>query len=249
MPICTLRAPYERFHGKVISNITNTGQVIYSSSKSGNVSRAFVVPDNPESPLQILVRGHLADCASAYSNLTKTQAATWTAIGAEIHRQNILETDYVLSGIDAYCSVNVMRILAGVGQSAASITVQSPGVINALSGCFFVSEFPTMFGLELTSSSMPDGSFIFGRVSPKLPNETYNASPSECTMLNTEVTDSCFNTVNSGTCNIIQSVDEEHQVYGVGNGRVAALCVPMTSEYLVGIARLFPNELLLDMEP
>lgn len=75
--------------------------------------RTYVVPRNPQSTDQILVRGYLTQCAQAYPTCTDVQKDDWEGLARNVP-QNILGKDIILPANAYFTRVNFFRLLAGV---------------------------------------------------------------------------------------------------------------------------------------
>jgi len=160
----TLIPPFERFHGKVKQPDQDNGLVAFHNPKAGNVCRNWVMPDNPKSVQQTMIRGHFAAAAVAYKALSAVNAAAWRALAAQINKTNILGLGYALSGIACYQQVNVMRLLQGAAQSAtAPAFADIPPPVTGVTSITMAGAVATTI---IVTTGIANGCFILFRMTP-----------------------------------------------------------------------------------
>ena len=109
MPKITLSQPFEHFHGSVGAP---KQQVLWSVGQR-NYSRQFVVPDNPETARQVLLRGYLTAAAQAYQALDAATALAWRTAAASKDTTDIFGISGSMSGIQYFTQVNTYRQIDG----------------------------------------------------------------------------------------------------------------------------------------
>ena len=234
MPKCTLVVPFDKFHGRILDALGGSGQVVFSSSKSANVSRQYVVPANPNTSLQVAVRNALSQSAAGFKALDKSAADNWNSAASAISRSNILNLDYTLSGVSFYCMVNSYRLLAAVPQSdvvpAASAPV-APSGINA----FTVLPGENGLSVQVDCTGMADDALVMVRLSsPNIPNNRKTVPG----MLSypSAATEYCFGQVTSELAEI--TVDPAFLGYTAGD--IARIGVtPLSDGYFPGSLTMF----------
>jgi hypothetical protein len=101
--------------------------------RSRQISRAFVVPYNPATAMQTLIRNTLRTVSEAYSALTQDQATAWGLRGAQVTRHDALGRAYTLTGKALYTEINFYRMLVIGNQTATVPSVASvPAVVSAV---------------------------------------------------------------------------------------------------------------------
>lgn len=85
--------------GKVSGNV-------YSKNKGGAYSRVRVVPVNPRSAAQNLVRSVFTALSQAWQGLTETQRSGWSQAAVNFPAKNSLGDTHTLSGNALYVSLN-----------------------------------------------------------------------------------------------------------------------------------------------
>lgn len=116
MPKYRLSVPFSRFHGKIGHLVEDQGLVLYSSDKTGNVARSYVVPDDPESNPQLLFRNLMSSVASSYASLSSEDIAYYDEVCRRFPRTDILSQKYYLSAANihtARCFFSVLRNAEG----------------------------------------------------------------------------------------------------------------------------------------
>ncbi len=131
MAIFTLIAPFDQFHGKVTGPSGSGGVVVWSVGQA-NYSRAFVTPSNPESDLQVAIRGFLAASSQGFSATSAAEAAGWNAAAVGVIRQNALGQDYELSGAGLYSLINTYRQMDGQALLDVAPLLTAPGAITGI---------------------------------------------------------------------------------------------------------------------
>jgi hypothetical protein len=170
MPKVTFNQPIAQFTGKVTDPTTNTGIVIFPNPKAGNVVRQYVIPTNPKSTQQQMIRGHFAAAAAAYKLLSTAEAAAWNTLAALFSQNNILGTAYKLSGISLYCRVNTFRQLDGqaISDTApdfADLPVPATGITSlTITGA--------TLACVLDCTGMADGALVFMRITSSIARES-----------------------------------------------------------------------------
>jgi len=70
--------------------------------------------------------------AQAWRGLTDAQRAGWTSLGLQIVRTDSLGQTYTLTGLQAYCLINITNLDAGVATVSAAPALTSPtGLLTA----------------------------------------------------------------------------------------------------------------------
>lgn len=96
----------------------SAGSTTFGHNRVGAYFRNRVIPTNPVTGPQTLVRGNFGTLAAAYRTLTSTQQADWIALGANMIRTDSLGQTYDLTGLQAYEAIN--RNLFTYGSSSTS---------------------------------------------------------------------------------------------------------------------------------
>jgi hypothetical protein len=100
-----------------------------SRNRFGQYQRTRAIPVNPKTGAQGLVRARMSANSSAWRGLTPAQRAGWNDLGLSIVRHDSLGQSYNLQGIQAFCSVNNNRILAGLAAVTDAPTVANPAAL------------------------------------------------------------------------------------------------------------------------
>lgn len=113
--------------GGVVAEISGSlDGVTFSHNRNGRYARARVKPTNPRSVKQQSVRSQLATISSQWRGLSSAARASWSALGATITDTNRLGDATTLTGLQAFVSINQLRLTAG-----QSITTTAP-IIDAI---------------------------------------------------------------------------------------------------------------------
>jgi hypothetical protein len=180
MPKHTLAFPYDKFRGAVRDIVQATGMVLFDTPKAGNVSRRYVVPDNPQSTSQSLWRNYLAQAAQGYQALTKTQADAWNAAAALIVQSDVLGVDYELSGISLYVRVNAYRLANGQALTSTPPASAAPsGTVTPGATPLDFNDGTATLDVAVTTSGFPDGTLALLRIARSLGSQARNARTNE----------------------------------------------------------------------
>ena len=104
--------------GKISGNV-------YSKNKGSAYSRVRVIPTNPKSAAQVLVRGFLTILSQAWRGLTSAQINGWNMAVGNFQKKNRLADMHVINGNALYVSLN--KNLLDVGLAAID---DAPSVVD-----------------------------------------------------------------------------------------------------------------------
>lgn len=239
MPKHTLIAPYDKFHGAVKDVLQSSGFVLFSSPKAGNVSRRYVVPDNPESTNQTAWRNILTQAAQGYQALTAAQAEQWNAAAEALEETDILGQTYELSGIGLYVRLNSYRVANGQAQVDTPPTITPPSGTFTLSAITYISGLPGLT-IDVTTSGLADGTIILARVARDLGSEVRQARDNEFRCQSTALTN-CFATVTANVASWSLTVGTPS---ATGPERVGVDLQSLSSNYVPGSSQQFRNTLM-----
>jgi len=201
MAIVSLRHPFDQFHGKTTLPGSNTGLVTFRSLRGTHIARQFVVPTNPKSEQQQMIRGHFSATAAAYKLLTAAQAAAWIALGHSLTKTNMVDTNYTMSGIAAYQMVNVYRLLNGQAQTTTAPALTTmPVPVTGITSCKYTSATHTLVTIA-DCTGMANGCLVLMRLSSSLARQSRLIRPNELRLGSLTET-SCFGTVATNSVTI-----------------------------------------------
>jgi len=118
-------------YGGGVADMRNAfaGQV-HSRNTFGNYIRQKVSPVQPRSPRQLEIRSHLTDLAKRYSTvLTDDQRAAWINFAAANPVIDVFGDSIVLTGMNMYQKINVLRKLMGLpvlDNPPSDLSVENP---------------------------------------------------------------------------------------------------------------------------
>lgn len=100
--------------GPIVSDIRGSiNGVTFGRNPAGLFARQRVAPVNPNSPLQVLRRGQLAQIAVGWrDDLSQARRDAWNALGSVTTFKNALGQDFNPSGIQLFIRTNVLRLIA-----------------------------------------------------------------------------------------------------------------------------------------
>lgn len=108
MALLQYGAVAQKLSGRVAGNV-------FAHNKGGAYLRRYSVPVNPATTFQQNVRGDLADNSQRWRNLTDAQRAAWVSWASTHPIVNRLGATILLSGQQAYVSLNRNGFSAGAG--------------------------------------------------------------------------------------------------------------------------------------
>jgi hypothetical protein len=126
------------------------------------VSRALVIPTNPQTDAQLRVRSFLRSVASKWSGtLTQAERDAWTA-EASLHQSRArLGQSGPLTGFQLYAKINCSLLVIGGTEVSAPPAVPSFGVLP-VSG-LAITNAAGVITLKLTTTDSPaDGTMLWG---------------------------------------------------------------------------------------
>ncbi len=163
MPNVTLKSPYATYRGNTDYPHAN-GQVVYPVGNR-HFARAFTLPTNPDSPMQVIVRANLTAMAQAWQVISDVDAAGWDVLGAAMSPK--LDPDgleYDLTGQMAYTMINTYRLLDAQAQ-VATAPVYSRPASGGIASVVYDSIVPD---LEITFTQLaPQAGFVMLQISQR----------------------------------------------------------------------------------
>lgn len=99
-----------------IIDVPQTGKLgltVTYPSRTGLIRRSWVVPANPQSPDQLVVRSRLAARAAAWDTLTEAQQDAWITAAASEQTRPSLGQSGPLTGLQLYVKINANLDLVG----------------------------------------------------------------------------------------------------------------------------------------
>lgn len=126
MALVEFKQPASRFSGR--TGVAGDGQVYYTIEGRG-IARTLVIPSNPRSTDQQLIRGLQTSLALQYKGLERIQADAWDLFGRKFTGKDRFGRAFTYGGIQAFLAVNTHRVLAGLAATTdppAFATTPSP---------------------------------------------------------------------------------------------------------------------------
>ena len=103
-----LAYPFDEFSGKTGGDFG----IVLSNWRGLQVARRLVIPRNPNTSEQAIIRGFLTVAAGAFQSVTASEKSAWESF-AEIMASRILGQRVVRPAISEYVRVNVLRQMDG----------------------------------------------------------------------------------------------------------------------------------------
>ena len=128
------------------------GLNVSQKSRNGLVSRALVIPTQPETDAQLRIRSFLRSVASQWRGLTQEQRNAWTAEASAHQSKARLGQSGTLTGFQLYAKINCS--LLNIGGAVVGLLPVTGLVITNATG---------VITLKLTTSGAPpDGTMLWG---------------------------------------------------------------------------------------
>jgi len=137
------------------------GLYVSQQSRNGLVSRALVIPTQPETDAQLRVRSFLRSVASQWRGLTQAQRDAWTAEASAHQSQARLGQSGPLTGLQLYAKINCSLLNIG-GAVVQAPPAQPVFDLLPVSG-LVITNAAGVITLQLTTTaSPPDGTMLWG---------------------------------------------------------------------------------------
>jgi hypothetical protein len=107
----------------------SAGCTTFGHNRVGSYFRNRVVPTNPATNPQALVRGSLGTLSAAWRGLTEAQRGDWTGLGLNIIRTDSLGITYDLTGAQAYVAINRNLFTAGLAYVVIAPVYSPPAAL------------------------------------------------------------------------------------------------------------------------
>ena len=148
---------------KIITNPTagKIGLQVFYPGRNGQVVRQWVVPANPKTGDQLLVRSHLTQVTRAWGSLTELQRQAWISAALNYNTNPVLGQSGKLTGAQLHTKINCALLAIG----AAVVTLPPAAPSFAGTGCTALEITNTAGTIAIklaTSSTPPDGTMLRG---------------------------------------------------------------------------------------
>ena len=137
------------------------GLNVSQKSRNGLVSRARVIPTNPQTDAQLRIRGFLRSVASTWSTLTQDQRNAWAAEASQHQSKARLGQSGPLTGFQLYAKINCS--LLNIGSAVVSAPPASPNFGPLPVSGLVITNASGTVSLKLTAAdSPPEGTMLWG---------------------------------------------------------------------------------------
>ena len=137
------------------------GLNVSQKSRNGLVSRALVIPTQPETDAQLRIRSFLRSVTSQWRGLTQDQRNAWTAEASAHQSKTRLGQSGTLTGFQLYTKINCS--LLNIGEDVVQAPPAEPvfGLLPVTG--LEISNAAGVITLKLTTSDAPaEGSMLWG---------------------------------------------------------------------------------------
>jgi hypothetical protein len=139
-----------------IIDIPQTGKLglaVSYKGRTGLIRRSLVVPKNPRTSDQTLIRCHLASQARAYRQLTDPQMAAWTSAAAAVRSKPSLGQSGSLTGFQLFTKVNCA--LLAIGEAPVSVPPAIPVIDPVPVDALEITNVAGVITLKLHTTDSP----------------------------------------------------------------------------------------------
>lgn len=137
-----------KFQSHLISEIRGSiNGATYARNRFGQYIRSKASPVQPRTPFQSVARQRLTALAQAWRNLTEAQRNEWNARADEIVKSDTLGSEYRLTGLQLYVSINAIRALLQLARldNPSEFGTVPPPITNLSIGARDGTELPISF--------------------------------------------------------------------------------------------------------
>lgn len=213
----------------------NSG-IVNMPTAGRNLIRNYLIPNNPDTAPQSVIRGRLTLASEAASAITTTQKNGWKSLAANITRNGRLALNYTLNWIQAYNMVNILRLNDSQAQVATAPAWESKPPATSLT----VGISSTNVVVTITHAISAATGFFAVRVSRPLPSAVYDGTLGDVRYIATD-TATCIVPIAASP----QAVTMAMNNFTLAVGNFVAVEVLTLSVDYVPSSRLFiPNKLI-----
>ena len=144
-----------------------TSSTIFARNRSGIYTRAWALPNNPQTPQQQAWRANFALSANNFAyNIPATDITTWNNLGAATRLKNKLGEVHTLSGLQLFTRCQQLLQASGATNQYPDTLQTPPQDPGPLSG---YADFPTETIVVNTTNPLPDNNGCIIRATPAIP--------------------------------------------------------------------------------
>ena len=239
MAIIRLAPPFDAYHGTVSGVAGSSKLTIFSTAKAAGVSRQWVVPANPQSTAQMLMRSYQIAGAAAYSALTPAQAAEWVDAAEQLNYENILHLSYTLSGINLFVMINAYRQIRGDAIIDACPTITMPPIPTEVTAVTLST--PTTLEIISKVPGLETDGWVLIRLTKPLSSAVRQARPNELRI----VDDGDKAIIKHSVGTVTHTLTVTSGDYAVAD-RVGVELRSLSTAFFPGPKYLEPNTVILD---
>jgi hypothetical protein len=138
------------------------GGIVASDGHYGPYLRTKVIPYNPQSTDQGVVRGRITTASQAWKGLTNEKRAAWEALALQVKATNVFGVVRSLSGFNLFIKINCNRALIGQTQLTDAPAYALPTPLTAFS---FSDPANDVLEFTFTPTPITAGNYVIVRAS------------------------------------------------------------------------------------
>jgi len=146
---------------KDVPQVGKLGLTVTWPGRNGLIRRNLVIPHNPRTAKQQVIRQNLATQAAAYDQLTDAQQEAWIATAAQVRSNATLGQSGPLTGLQLFTKVNCA--LLEIGAPTVSVPPAQPQISPLPVDGLQVTNTAGAIAIKLhTTAVPPDGTMLRG---------------------------------------------------------------------------------------
>jgi hypothetical protein len=147
------------------------GTFITFKTRHGQSRRRYVIPRNPQTPAQSLVRSRFSKVSARWRTLTDEQRAAWTAGGAQVGSHGRLGDSGTLTGCQFFVKINTN--LANIGEPMVVEPPNFPAFEPNPVGDITITNIGGVVAIKLIVSAVPAHRILVLATAPCSPGASF----------------------------------------------------------------------------
>jgi hypothetical protein len=141
------------------------GLAVAYQGRTGQIRRAWVVPANPRSANQLVIRSQLGSQASAWRQLTAAQQDAWIAAAAGCQTKSSLGQSGTLTGLQLFTKINCS--LLAIGEAPLTAPPAKPTLTQVPVDALEITNTAGVIALKLHTTDAPLEGTMFRASAPQ----------------------------------------------------------------------------------
>ena len=129
------------------------GTIVGQDGRFGQIRRALVIPADPKTPIQMILRRNLTQAAKSWKSLTQAEQQAWIAVAATVMSAPRGGTQGALYGVQLYSKINCTNLLCG--NDMVRLPPPKPDIGPAVATALAITNPAGVVTLQLTPVGEP----------------------------------------------------------------------------------------------